>query len=105
MSGNATLQLLCSLSQRVLGELALLVACVDDVACCRRCSNMSTASSLATHATLPAPALHAPGKTEEDHMIENCTMGGRGRQEWESVAVLSLALQDWTLTASQHKRP
>ena len=89
----------------MLGELALLVACVDDVACCRRCSNTSTASSLATHATLPAPALPAPGKTEEDRMVDNCTMGGRGREEWESVAVLSLALQDWTLTASQHTRP
>ena len=38
-------------------------------------------------------------------MVDNCTMGGRGREEWESVAVLSLALQDWTLTASQHTRP
>ena len=66
---------------------------------------MSTASSLATHATLPAPALPAPGKTEEDRRVDNCTMGGRGREEWESVAVLSLALQDWTLTASQHTRP
>ena len=38
-------------------------------------------------------------------MVDNCTMGGRGREEWESVAVLSLALQHSTLTASQLHTP